>query len=57
MTAEGSGRGDSNAYMEGNRRGDVASDLFHRGVCLPSDVKMTEGEQDVVVEVVRRCFG
>lgn len=57
VTAEGSGRGDSNAYMEGNGRGDVASDLFHRGVCLPSDVKMTGEEQDVVIEVVRRCFG
>ena len=57
VTAEGFGRGNSNAYMKGSGYGDVASELFHKGVCLPSDVKMTEEQQDVVVEVIRRCFG
>ena len=57
VTAEGFGRGNSNAYMEGSGSGDVASELFRKGVCLPSDVKMTEEQQDVVVEVIRRCFG
>lgn len=35
---------------------DVGMDIFHRGLCLPSDNKMTAEEQEVVVEVIRRCF-
>ena len=36
--------------------GDVGADIFHRGLCLPSDNKMTVEEQARVIEVVRRCF-
>ncbi len=32
-------------------------DVFARGICLPSDIKMTEKEQDSVIDVIRRCFG
>lgn len=35
----------------------VSEDIFNRGLCLPSDVKMTEEEQAYVIEVVRGCFG
>lgn len=56
VTAEGFGRGNSNAYAEGCGCRDVATDLFNKGVCLPSDVKMSKEQQDVVIEVVRRCF-
>lgn len=35
---------------------DVASDLFDRGLCLPSDIKMTEEEQNRVIEIIRKCF-
>ena len=38
-------------------RADVGADIFNRGVCLPSDIKMTTEEQQLVIEVVRRCFG
>ena len=31
-------------------------DIFARGLCLPSDNKMTEEEQDIIIEVIRRCF-
>ena len=31
-------------------------DIFARGLCLPSDNKMTEEEQNVIIEVIRRCF-
>ena len=31
-------------------------DIFARGLCLPSDNKMTEEEQTIVIEVIRRCF-
>ena len=35
---------------------DVASDIFNRGLCLPSDTKMTEDDQTRVIEIVRGCF-
>ncbi len=35
---------------------DVGMDIFARGLCLPSDIKMTEEEQDRVIEIVRSCF-
>ena len=35
----------------------VSTDLFRRGLCLPSDIKMDAGQERAVVEVVRRCFG
>lgn len=36
--------------------GDVGADLFERGLCLPSDNKMTKKEQEIIIEVVKRCF-
>jgi dTDP-4-amino-4,6-dideoxygalactose transaminase len=35
---------------------DVGADIFRRGLCLPSDIKMTPEEQDRVIEIVRSCF-
>ena len=34
----------------------VSEDLFNRGVCLPSDTKMTEEEQGRVIEIIKRLF-
>ena len=34
----------------------VGDDVFSRGLCLPSDIKMTEAEQDVVIEIIKSCF-
>jgi dTDP-4-amino-4,6-dideoxygalactose transaminase len=34
----------------------VNEDIFARGLCLPSDIKMTEEEQDYVIEVIKSCF-
>lgn len=34
----------------------VDEDVFARGLCLPSDIKMTEEEQDYVIENIRKCF-
>ena len=34
----------------------VSEDLFNRGVCLPSDTKMTKEEQERVIEIVKNCF-
>jgi dTDP-4-amino-4,6-dideoxygalactose transaminase len=55
ITADGNGRGRSNAYIAGSSN-DVGSDIFRRGLCLPSDNKMTPEEQDRVIEIVHRCF-
>ena len=41
VTVEGNGRGKSNAYIAGSGI-DVGADIFRRGLCLPSDNKMTE---------------
>ncbi|MGI6071402.1 MAG: DegT/DnrJ/EryC1/StrS family aminotransferase [Lachnospiraceae bacterium] len=34
----------------------VNEDIFERGLCLPSDNKMTEEEQDVIIRIIRECF-
>ena len=34
----------------------VSTDIFTRGLCLPSDNKMTTEQQDVIIDVIRRCF-
>ncbi len=36
--------------------GCVDEDIFARGLCLPSDIKMTADEQDAVIEIIRSCF-
>lgn len=62
VTREGSGRAKTNAYIAGGSKGkdgrplDVGMDLFHRGLCLPSDNKMTPEEQEVIIEIVKGCF-
>lgn len=56
VTKEGSGRMNSFAYGKGFGSSGVSTDIFERGLCLPSDNKMTEEQQGVVVEVVKRCF-
>ena len=55
VTRDGNGRGRSNAYILGEGA-DVGSDIFQRGLCLPSDNKMTSDQQDKIIEVIRRCF-
>ena len=51
----GSLRCKTNAYIAGGVV-DVGADIFERGLCLPSDNKMTAEEQDKVIEIVRSCF-
>lgn len=55
ITVEGNGRGRSNAYIKGAGI-DVGADIFRRGLCLPSDNKMTEEQQDRIIEIIHRCF-
>lgn len=55
ITRSGSARAKTNAYIAGGVE-DVGADLFDRGLCLPSDNKMTVEEQNRVIEMVRSCF-
>ncbi len=55
VTVEGNGRGRTNAYIKGSGI-DVGADIFQRGLCLPSDNKMTEEQQDRIIEIIHRCF-
>ena len=55
VTDEGNGRGRTNAYIKGSGV-DVGADIFRRGLCLPSDNKMTEEQQDRVIDIIHRCF-
>lgn len=56
VTQTGNGRGRSNAYIQEGSAVDVGADLFARGLCLPSDNKMTPEEQDVIIDIIHRCF-
>ena len=44
------------AFVLGENSADVGADIFARGLCLPSDIKMTADEQDTVIAIVRSCF-
>ena len=56
VTVEGDGRGRSNAYISESCAVDVGADVFERGLCLPSDNKMTAEEQGRIIQLIRRCF-
>lgn len=56
ITKDGSGRARSNAYIKAMGGIDVGADIFERGLCLPSDNKMTPEEQSRIIEVIHRCF-
>ena len=62
VTRQGSGRAMTNAYISGGFKGadgnplDVGADIFQRGLCLPSDNKMTESQQAKVIDIIRSCF-
>ena len=55
VTKDGIGRATTNAYIAGGIK-DVGADIFDRGLCLPSDIKMTNDEQDRIIEIIKRCF-
>ncbi len=55
FTKDGNGRARSNAYIVGSAT-DVGADIFRRGLCLPSDNKMTPEQQNRIIEIIHRCF-
>ena len=56
ITANGNGRARSNAYIKETGMVDVGADIFERGLCLPSDNKMTAEEQENIIQIIRSCF-
>ena len=55
VTRNGNGRAQTNAYIDGEAT-DVGMDIFERGLCLPSDNKMTKEQQDIIIEAIKECF-
>lgn len=55
VVRDGNGRARTNAYINGGCL-DVGMDIFERGLCLPSDNKMTEEQQDQIIKIVKSCF-
>lgn len=56
ITREGSTAKSTGQNTTGNNTPDISADLFRRGLCLPSDNKMTKEEQDKIIEIIHRCF-
>ena len=56
ITVSGRVRGNSDAYIEHKKCVEVTTDIFNRGLCLPSDNKLTEKQQDIIIEIIKRCF-
>ena len=52
---EGSLRCRTNAYIAGGVP-DVGADIFQRGLCLPSDNKLTEEQVDGIIALIHACF-
>ena len=56
ITAQGVARGRSNAYIAEAAAADNGAELFGCGLCLPSDNKMTEAQQRIIIDIIHRCF-
>ena len=55
ITRKGNGRANTNAYIQ-NEKIDIGMDIFERGLCLPSDNKMTVEQQEQIIKVIKNCF-
>lgn len=55
ITKNGDGRAITNAYINSEAI-DIGMDIFERGLCLPSDNKMTNEEQDIIIDIIKSCF-
>jgi len=52
---KGTAQDKKDSFMARVVSGEVAEDLFNRGLCLPSGTAMTEADLDRVVEVIGGC--
>ena len=45
-----------NEFIQVDEAIDVSADIFERGLCLPSDNKISPEQQDIIIELVRSLF-
>lgn len=55
ITVNGYDRAVTNAYID-SKDVNVGKDIFNRGLCLPSDNKMSIEEQSIIIELIKSCF-
>jgi len=55
VTRDGSVRAKTNDYIVGGCI-DVSADIFQRGLCLPSDIKMTSEDQNKIIRIIKEQF-
>lgn len=46
----------SHCDYDGENEQSIAEDIFNRGVCLPSDTKMTEEDQQRIINIIKAFF-
>ena len=46
-----------NVFVAKEECADIGADIFRRGLCLPSDIKMTAEEQEIIIQMIRSFFG
>lgn len=62
VTREGNSRVKTSVHIserderKGGKLLDIGMDIFHRGICLPSDIKMTNTQQDIIIALIKKCF-
>lgn len=55
IARDGIGKVKKDVYIADSCIG-VGMDIFNRGLCLPSDINMTEEQQDIIISIIRNCF-
>ena len=57
MTLDGSRKDyESSGHSDLFVRSNESADIFRKGICLPADVRMTEEEQDRVIDIIFSCY-
>lgn len=56
ISRDGDARAATDAYIK-HSVSVVDEDVFDRGLCLPSDIKMTEEDQSKIIDIIKDCFG
>ena len=56
VTVTGSRRAGGGEFPDHGNGAGVSADLFARGLCLPSDIKMTAWQQERIIHMIRKCF-
>lgn len=46
----------SSDFITANPQQPTDEDIFTHGLCLPSDIKMTEAQQQSIIEIIKSCF-